>query len=266
MACNFKTFGYAKTPDYFMTYNSPFGTADAFTVENFGSDSSDYVNFTVGNFAVIEQGNCSYVFQDKLMPVAGASGVMVYYSEVGGDPFLGIVTPGVVTIPSFTVSHAVGQELSRGLVIHMLSNTILSDFEAYNVIAETVHCDTDRVIFAGAYLDLVDSSPGINDNGSGSAMILEVALQVAHLSIETKGKVRFAWWGVEELGLVGSGFHVRNAAPEELQRILLYLNFDMVASPNCVRIMYNPLYDCEEVIAITSLDLLMHITSNCAFV
>jgi Zn-dependent M28 family amino/carboxypeptidase len=82
----------------------------------------------------------------------------------------------------------------------------------------------------GAHLDSVNAGPGIQDNGSGSAAILETALQMA--KVKPRNKVRFAWWGAEESGLVGSTHYVNSLSQEELDSIALYLNFDMIASPN----------------------------------
>ena len=71
-----------------------------------------------------------------------------------------------------------------------------------NVIAESRGGNPDNVVMAGAHLDSVQRGPGINDNGSGTAAILETAIQMA--KVEPVNKVRFAWWGAEESGLVGS--------------------------------------------------------------
>ncbi len=90
---------------------------------------------------------------------------------------------------------------------------------------------------AGAHLDSVNAGPGIQDNGSGSAAILETALQMA--KVKPRNKLRFAWWGAEESGLVGSTYYVNNLTPDELARIALYLNFDMIGSPNHVFFIYD---------------------------
>ncbi|NND13105.1 MAG: M28 family peptidase [Acidimicrobiia bacterium] len=82
----------------------------------------------------------------------------------------------------------------------------------------------------GAHLDSVGEGPGIQDNGSGSGAILEVALQMA--KVKPVNQVRFAWWGAEEAGLLGSEHYVDNLSDEELDKIALYLNFDMIGSPN----------------------------------
>ena len=98
------------------------------------------------------------------------------------------------------------------------------------MIAETGSGNDDNVVMAGAHLDSVQDGAGINDNGSGSAALLETAIQMA--KVKTTNTVRFAWWGAEESGLLGSEHYVEELSEEEADEIALYLNFDMVASPN----------------------------------
>jgi Zn-dependent M28 family amino/carboxypeptidase len=92
---------------------------------------------------------------------------------------------------------------------------------------------------AGAHLDSVPAGPGIHDNGSGSAALLELALQIADLGVEPRNKIRFAWWGAEEAGLVGSQVYVDSLTKSEAKDIELYLNFDMIGSPNYARFVYD---------------------------
>ena len=89
---------------------------------------------------------------------------------------------------------------------------------------------------AGAHLDSVQAGPGINDNGTGSATLLEIARQISTLGIEPENKLRFAWWGAEEEGLVGSTDYVDSAQRSAGEGIALYLNFDMIGSPNFARL------------------------------
>jgi Zn-dependent M28 family amino/carboxypeptidase len=89
----------------------------------------------------------------------------------------------------------------------------------------------------GGHLDSVFAGPGINDNGSGSAAILEVAEQMK--KVKPTNTVRFAWWGAEESGLVGSDFYVNSLSQADRDKIALYLNFDIVGSPNYVRFVYD---------------------------
>jgi len=94
------------------------------------------------------------------------------------------------------------------------------------------------VVLLGAHLDSVANGPGINDNGSGSALILEVARQARRLHVRPKHGLRFAWWGAEELGLIGSTAYVQGLSSTQRARILDVLNLDMVGSPNFGRIVY----------------------------
>jgi aminopeptidase S len=103
---------------------------------------------------------------------------------------------------------------------------------SYNVIAEWPHGDANHVVMAGAHLDSVSSGPGINDNGSGSAGVLETALAYAASGQTPRNRLRFGFWGAEELGLLGSKYYVNNLPAAERDKVELYLNFDMIASPN----------------------------------
>jgi len=103
---------------------------------------------------------------------------------------------------------------------------------SYNVIAEWPQGDANHVVMAGSHLDSVSSGPGINDNGSGSAGVLETALAYAASGQIPRNRLRFGFWGAEELGLVGSKYYVNNLPAAERDKIELYLNFDMIASPN----------------------------------
>ncbi|KOU60324.1 peptidase M28 [Streptomyces sp. MMG1533] len=102
----------------------------------------------------------------------------------------------------------------------------------YNLIADWPGGDADQVVMAGSHLDSVSSGAGINDNGSGSAAVLETALAVAQADYLPTKHLRFAWWGAEELGLVGSRYYVNSLSSANRARISGYLNFDMIGSPN----------------------------------
>ena len=102
----------------------------------------------------------------------------------------------------------------------------------YNLIADWPGGDANQVVMAGSHLDSVTSGPGINDNGSGSAAVLETALAVSRAGYHPTKHLRFAWWGAEELGLVGSRYYVSNLSSANRAKISGYLNFDMIGSPN----------------------------------
>jgi aminopeptidase S len=102
----------------------------------------------------------------------------------------------------------------------------------YNLVADWPGGDTGRVVMVGSHLDSVSAGPGINDNGSGSAAILETALAVSRAGYHPAAHLRFAWWGAEELGMVGSRYYVNNLSRTDRSKISGYLNFDMIGSPN----------------------------------
>ncbi|WP_330265055.1 M28 family metallopeptidase [Streptomyces griseorubiginosus] len=102
----------------------------------------------------------------------------------------------------------------------------------YNLIADWPGGDTNQVIMSGSHLDSVTAGAGINDNGSGSAAVLETALAVSRAGFHPTKHLRFAWWGAEELGLVGSRYYVSSLSTANRSKISGYLNFDMIGSPN----------------------------------
>jgi Zn-dependent M28 family amino/carboxypeptidase len=105
------------------------------------------------------------------------------------------------------------------------------------VIAESAKGAPGRLVAVGAHLDSVPAGPGINDNGSGSAVVLEVAERLARTT--PRNRLRFLWWGAEELGLVGSRHYVEALSAAARRSHALYLNFDMVGSPNFVPFVYD---------------------------
>ncbi|WP_434594865.1 M28 family peptidase [Streptomyces sp. A5-4] len=102
----------------------------------------------------------------------------------------------------------------------------------YNLIADWPGGDANQVLMAGAHLDSVTSGAGINDNGTGSAAVLETALAVSRAQLKPTKHLRFGWWGAEELGLVGSKYYVSQLPSTERSKFSGYLNFDMIGSPN----------------------------------
>lgn len=102
----------------------------------------------------------------------------------------------------------------------------------YNLIADWPGGDPNSVLMSGSHLDSVTAGAGINDNGSGSAAVLETALAVSRAGLQPTKHLRFGWWGAEELGLVGSKYYVNNLPAAEKSKISGYLNFDMIGSPN----------------------------------
>ena len=109
----------------------------------------------------------------------------------------------------------------------------------YNLIADWPGGDPEHVVMTGAHLDSMPAGPGINDNGTGSAGVLENALAFASSGITPRNHIRFGFWGAEELGLLGSKHYMSTLPTAEKDRIELYLNFDMIGSPNPGYFVYN---------------------------
>jgi Zn-dependent M28 family amino/carboxypeptidase len=205
----------------------------------------DFAGFPAGAIALVQRGGCSFALKAYNAQAAGASAMILF--NQGSDPtreglIVGTLvvaagTPGPVTIPVVGASFASGVSLAQpGSTAHVVVEEPRNVTQV-NVIAESKGGNPNNVVMAGAHLDSVQAGPGINDNGSGSAALLEVAEQMA--KVKPENKVRFAWWGAEESGLIGSTAYVNGLSQAEQDKIALYLNFDMVGSPNYVFFIYD---------------------------
>ena len=205
-----------------------------------GCEASDFAGFTAGNIAIVQRGSCSFASKAINAEAAGAVGVVIFNEGQPGRTiaFLGTLGEPVVNIPVVGAAFDVGNTLAAGGVEARIYVDAISEIRTTkNVIAETRHGRVDNVVMVGAHLDSVSEGPGIQDNGSGSAAILEVAIQMR--KVKPRNKVRFAWWGAEESGLLGSNFYVSSLSEEDLNDVTLYLNFDMIGSPNFARFIYD---------------------------
>jgi len=195
------------------------------------------------DIALIQRGGCNFSVKALNAEAAGAEAVIVFNQgdTVGAGDRLGLVLgtlggTNVVGIPVVGASFAQGQALAAaGSTAQVVVDFVTRN--SFNVIAELPGRNNDNVVMAGAHLDSVPAGPGINDNGSGSAALLEVAQAMSKLRPENT--VRFAWWGNEEGGLIGSTQWVASQSQAELDRIALYLNFDMIGSPNYIFMVYD---------------------------
>jgi Zn-dependent M28 family amino/carboxypeptidase len=210
-----------------------------------GCEASDFAGFPTGDIALIQRGACTFQLKGENAAAAGAVGAIVF-NQGNTDDRKGLIGVTLSSdyaggIPVFFATFDRGVEWAgtADLELHMVANVLRELTTTSNVLAETPGGRDDRVVVVGAHLDSVPEGPGIQDNGSGSAAILEVALQMAELGIEPRNKVRFAWWGAEESGLVGSQFYVDNLSKRDIKNIALNLNFDMIGSPNFVRFVYD---------------------------
>lgn len=198
-----------------------------------GCAPSDYDGLDVkGAVVLVDRGKCK--FTEKLAIVARLGAVaMVVADNVDEASMPGSLNEdNSVTIPAISVTKADGTRLRAApgpvkLVLDAKTRTVTSR----NVIAQTTTGSPENVVMAGAHLDSVPEGPGLNDNGSGVVAVLETALRLGGAP-QVANAVRFAFWGAEEIGTVGSREYVASLDDEQLRDIALYLNFDMLASPN----------------------------------
>lgn len=201
-----------------------------------GCEAEDFSEFPAGAIALVQRGSCNFGVKVANGASAGAAGVLIF-NQGDSDDRMGLISATLGEdysggIPAFFTTYDVGIALAEqsGAQLRMVANVVREQTETQNVIAETRHGRDANVVMVGAHLDSVFEGAGINDNGSGSAAVLELALQMA--KSKPRNKVRFAWWGAEEAGLAGSTWYVQNLSQEEKDRIAVYLNFDMIGSPN----------------------------------
>ena len=219
-----------------------------------GCEDADFATFTAGNIALMQRGTCTFAEKVVNAQEAGASGAIIF--NQGNDPGRmdvvagtlgetaqdGQPDPADVTIPAVGISYAEGERLTNesdpttGQVIVDAQSDRRS---STNILADTATGNPDNVTIVGSHLDSVPEGPGINDNGSGSAFNLELAIQMKKQKIKPANRVRFAWWGAEESGLVGSTRYVEAISNEAFAQIAANLNFDMLASPNHANFVYD---------------------------
>lgn len=236
----------AFTPAAFTS--SPYTTAPGITADlvepvdalKQGCDAAAWTGVDLtGDIAFVSRGTCPFGTKVLTAAAAGASAVLIYNNANGpvGNGTLGDPNPAYVPAASIPLEQA--QPILAALAGGAVSAQLFvskSDAPTFNIIAETSGGRADNVVMLGAHLDGVEDGPGINDNASGSAALLETAIQLADAG-PVNNKVRFAWWGAEEVGLVGSTFYVDDLVandPTGLDDIATYLNFDMIASPNYI--------------------------------
>ncbi len=205
-----------------------------------GCEASDFAGFPAGNIALLQRGSCTFELKAENAAAAGAVGIVIFNQGDTADPGRQGIPAVTLTanntsgIPMLGTTYPLGATLAGtpGLMMRVFANTLREILPTSNVIAEKTGKNDDNVVMAGGHLDSVFEGPGINDNGSGSAALLEAAEQLAN--IKPQNTMRFAWWGAEESGLIGSTNYVNGLSQAEKDRIALYLNFDMVGSPNYI--------------------------------
>jgi len=211
-----------------------------------GCEGGDFKDFERGAVALIRRGTCQFQTKVENAVAAGAVGVIIMNEGTDGrkDAFSGQLTK-LVQVPVVGIPYAFGSTLgieaqAGGVTVHLAVDAVAGKRPSRNVVAETSGSGDGSWIMVGAHLDSVPEGPGINDNGSGTAAVLEAALQLAQEPAQGSRHVRFAFWGAEERGLIGSRHHIDALSEEERRRIALYINLDMVGSPNFTRYVQGP--------------------------
>jgi Peptidase family M28/PA domain len=231
-----------------------------------GCEATDFksASETEPQVALIQRGGgtpgCNFQTKARNAQAAGYEAAIIFNegqegrTEVIPGTLSGLRPDGTPWIPVLMTSTAVGEELynaydpeapdARVPRVSISTDTLVQNRDTSNIIVDYPGGRPDRTLIVGAHLDSVPEGPGINDNGSGSAGILEIALQMKKLGINPTNDVRFAFWGAEESGPPqwGSQYYVDNLGElgqPQRKDIALYLNFDMIGSPNYVRFVYD---------------------------
>jgi Zn-dependent M28 family amino/carboxypeptidase len=218
-----------------------------------GCEAADFAGIDwsgPADIALIQRGTCFFGDKAHNAELAGAEAVIIFNQGNTPDREGLIVADATsLTLPdgsTGTITHnipVVGASFADGAALSQPGSTAFvkvlpSETRTdYNVIAELPGKNTDNVVMAGAHLDSVIDGPGIQDDGSGSAALLETALMMAN--IKPVNTIRFGWWAAEEQGLVGSTDYVNGLSQAEQDRIALYMNYDMIGSPNYIFMVYD---------------------------
>ena len=226
-------------------------------VSTSGCEASDFDGMPDGAIALVQRGTCTFGAKSTNAGAAGAGAVIVMNEgQPGRQATLNGTLGGVQNHSAQTVgtSFDIGRELTNNLAttngdtgktVRVKVTRINETRTTENVIAELPKGglggdpSTGNTMVVGAHLDSVPRGPGINDNGSGSGTILEIAEQMAARDTEPTTNVRFMWYSAEEFGLLGSEAYVDELPASERERSKAMLNFDMVGSPNYVRFVYD---------------------------
>jgi aminopeptidase Y len=223
---------------------------DLVLVGNSGCDETDYPKSVKGNIALMKRGMCSFGVKSDLAGKAGAVAAVVYNNMKGSvHGTLGTPLPDHVATFGLSQEDAepIVQRLKDGKRVDAIAyaDADVKQIETDNIIAQTIGGDPENCVMLGGHSDSVDAGPGINDDGSGSLTLLEIATQLTNFSVNNC--VRFAWWAGEEEGLLGSDYYASHLSDEENFKIRLFMDYDMLASPNFAYQIYNATNDANPV-------------------
>jgi Peptidase family M28/PA domain len=209
-----------------------------------GCTASDFSGFVPGRIALVQRGSCNFGVKVLNAQAAGAAGVVIFNEGNTNPDRTGLLigslldaadNPFIPTIPVAFTTFAVGQALydqaqqSPPVMSLSIPAVVKPNTPDYNVIAESKGGDKNHVVVVDAHLDAIYGA-GMLDNASGSATILDVAQQMKN--VNPLNKLRFIWFGGEELGLLGSSYYVNSLTSTELSHIGYDLDADVTATPN----------------------------------
>jgi Zn-dependent M28 family amino/carboxypeptidase len=212
-----------------------------------GCEAADFTDFPAGAIALVQRGTCTFGVKVQNAQAAGAVGAIVFNEGQQPDRF-GVVAGtlgGPVSIPAVGTSYTIGAGLvdqyraNDAPAAHIKTETLSETRTTNNVIADSPFGDASRTVVVSAHNDSVGAGPGINDDGSGTSMDLELAKNLGKAGKFPTNHVRFLWVGAEEEGLLGSNYYVSQLTDAQKLKIIAMLDFDMVASPNYARQVYD---------------------------
>ena len=243
------TRAYRSGPDFVTMRYSGGGNVTArvvavdFSSASSGCEDSDFTGFTSGSVALMRRGGCPFTQKARTALARGAAAALIANDgSPGRTAPISATLIGSSSIPVMVVSSDVASELASLAQLGPVQVRIVMTVATTLVRAASVIADLPGrkkgVVLLGGHLDSVANGPGINDNGSGSAVILEIARQARRLQIRPKRGLRFAFWGAEEVGLIGSTAYVASLRTTQRAQIRDVLNLDMVGSRNFGRLVY----------------------------
>ncbi|ODV61700.1 aminopeptidase Y [Ascoidea rubescens DSM 1968] len=220
------------------TPNKKAVTGPLVLVDNEGCDVSDFKSNEAAikdSIVLIKRGTCPFGLKSQLAGQFGALAAVIYNNEPGlfqgtlGEPLDDqVASLGI----SSEVASIYIDELKNGATLNttVVVDSYIQKIKTTNVIATSKSGDQDNVVMLGGHTDSVEAGPGINDDGSGTISLLNLAVYLTNFKLNNA--VRFAFWAAEEEGLVGSTFYVNSLSPKENSKIRLFMDYDMMGSPN----------------------------------
>lgn len=230
--------------------NSPLiktGKFELKSLDDYGCEKNSFENFTSNDVVMLKRGVCSFATKSKNAKIYGVQAILVFDPKKEGvmSGQLDVENPDDLKsefIPAFYldskhVSNIKEKLKDRKVEVELTLLSHTKVVSTKNIISQTKSGDPENVVMLGAHSDSVSEGPGMNDNASGAITLLSTARYLRKFMINNA--VRFAWWSAEEEGLLGSEYYVLHLTPDELSKIRLLLNFDMLASVNYVYEIYD---------------------------